>query len=123
MDVNARRANYWNDWGAVLLWASVLSGPAAWALNQLIGYALVKPACAGSAAPALTFVSAGALAIVVAGGWTAWWCFGQVRNAREDGAEPEARSLFMSMVGVGLNALIAILILTAAVPPFVSPCQ
>ena len=122
-DPNPARG-YWGERGAALLWLSVVSGPAAWALNQLIGYALVKPACSASAGPALAIVNAGALIIVGLGAWSAWTALRQLRAADEEAAVPEGRSHFMAVVGLGMNLLIATLILTAAVPPFLlSPCE
>jgi hypothetical protein len=117
-------SGYWDARGAWLLWFSVLSGPAAWALNQLIGYALVKPVCAAGAGLALALVSAAALALVAVGGWTAWSCLVRVRGAGEFGEDREARSQFLAIAGLGLNGIIGLLILTAAVPPFLlSPCE
>jgi hypothetical protein len=116
--------SYWTERGAALLWLSFLAGPAAWTLNQLIGYSLVKPACAASAGPALTVVSAGALVLVGAGIWTAWSSLLRLRGADEEAAIPEARSYFMAILALALNLLIATLIVTAAVPPFLlSPCE
>jgi hypothetical protein len=115
---------YWEQRGLVLLWLSVLSGPAAWALNQLIGYALVKPVCAADAKLTLTAVSAGALIVVAAGAWVAWSCLASLRGADERGGRREDRSYFMAVAGISLNALIGLLIVTAAVAPFLlSPCE
>ena len=54
---------YWDRRGLLLLWLSGVSGPAAWALNQLIGYALVKPACASGSTWMLTAVAVVTLAV------------------------------------------------------------
>ncbi len=116
--------DYWDDRGAVLLWAAVLLAPAAWAFNQFVGYALVKPVCASGHKIVLIGISAAALAIVSAGEWIAWSCFRRLRQADEEGASPADRSYFMAVVAMGFNFLVAILILTAAVSPFVlSPCE
>jgi hypothetical protein len=115
---------YWDDRGAMLLWLSVLSGPAAWALNQLIAYSLVKPACTASSGPALTLIHAGALLVVSLGAWTAWSSLKRLRGTDEEAALPEARSYFMAAIALALNLLIAILILTAAAAPLLlSPCE
>src|SRR4051812_46274117 len=107
-------STYWEDRGLLLLWLGVLSGPAAWALNQLIGYALVKPACAGNAGHMLALVSAGALAMVVAGGAMSWSCLTKLRQADEKGGGRDDRSYFMAVAGLALNVLIGLLVLTAA---------
>jgi hypothetical protein len=115
---------YWDERGATLLWLAVLSGPAAWALNQLIAYSLVKPACTASSGPALTLIHAGALVIVGLGAWTAWSSLARLRGTDEEAALPEARSYFMAVIALALNLLIATLILTAAVAPVIlSPCE
>ena len=116
--------SYWDDRGLLLLWLGVLSGPAAWALNQLIGYALVKPACAGHAGPMLTLVSAATLAVIIVGAAISWSCLVRLRDANLTGARVEDRSYFMALGGLSLNVLLGLLVLTAATSPFLlSPCE
>jgi hypothetical protein len=116
--------DYWDDWGLLLLWLSVLSGPLAWALNQLIGYALVKPACAADARFILVLVAAGTFAVTVAGGWTAWALLRKLPDANPKGARAEDRSHLLAVAGVTLNALLGLLILTSAASLFLlSPCE
>ena len=108
----------------MLLWLGILSGPSGWALNQLAGYALVKPACAGDASAMLLVVSAVALAITITGGVISWSCLAKLRDANEAGGRVEDRSMFLAVTGVGLNALLGLLVLTAAASPiFLSPCE
>jgi hypothetical protein len=116
--------DYWDGRGLVLLWLSVISGPAAWALNQLIGYALVKPSCAAGTPVALLGVSAVTLGVTLGGAWVAWWCFLRLRDADIAGDRREDRSKFVAVSGVGLNLLLALLIVTAASAQFLlSPCE
>jgi hypothetical protein len=116
--------DYWDDWGLLLLWLTVLSGPFAWALNQLIGYALVKPVCFADAPFALTAIAFGALAITAWGAWTAWSLFLRLRDANPKGGRREDRRQMMALGGVSLNLLLGLLILTSAVSPFfLSPCE
>jgi hypothetical protein len=115
---------YWERSGLWLLWIAVLSGPAAWAFNQLVGYALVKPSCAGGSLLPLTLVSAIALAIAAAGLSIAWSSLVKLRGAEETGGRLEDRSYFMALGGVALNLLLGLLIATAAISPlFLSPCE
>jgi hypothetical protein len=115
---------YWEHRGLVLLWLSVLSGPFAWALNQLIGYALVKPVCAAGSPFVLTAIAGGALAITVVGGWTAWTCMRALKHADPKGGSQEDRSQLLAISGVGLNLLLGLLIATSALQPFfLSPCE
>jgi hypothetical protein len=116
--------HYWDDWGLLLLWLTVVSGPAAWALNQLIGYALVKPACAADARGMLVAVAAVTFAMTLAGGWTAWTLLQALRGANPAGGRREDRSHMLAIGGVTLNALLGLLILTQAVSLFLlSPCE
>lgn len=101
----------------------MLSGPAAWALNQLVGYALVKPACSADARFVLVAVAAVAFAITVAGGWKAWTLWRRLRHASPDGGRREDRSQLLALGGVTLNALLGLLILTSGAAIFlVGPC-
>jgi hypothetical protein len=121
---SASAGSYWNDRGLWLLWVTVLSGPAAWALNQLIGYALVKPVCAADAGAALLAVAIGTLAATVAGGWTAWTLLRRLRDANPNGGRVEDRSHMLAVGGVTLNALLGLLILTSSASLFLlSPCE
>jgi hypothetical protein len=116
--------HYWDDKGLLLLWLSVVSGPAAWALNQLIGYALVKPLCAADAGVTLSALGAGAFAITVGGAWIAWRCLRRLKDADSMAATREGRSQLLAVGGLSLNLLLGLLILTAAVAPFLlSPCE
>jgi hypothetical protein len=98
----------------VLLWLAVLSGPAAWTLNLLVGYALVKPVCANRSSLTLPLLSAVALVMSLGGAWLAWACLAKLRGS----------SHFVALTSIWLNLLIALLIVTAAVAPFLlSPCE
>jgi hypothetical protein len=113
---------YWEHRGLALLWAAMLLPFAAWGLDELVGYALVKPVCAGGHQVLLTALSAAMLAMIVAGGWIAWSCLARTRrNGTADVDVRVARSRFMALVALGVNVLIGLLIVTAAVPPFVLP--
>jgi hypothetical protein len=123
MAVKAR--DFWDDWGAVLLWTAVLSGPAAWVLNELVGYWFVKPVCADGHRLILTGIAVAAGALALFGGWIGWWCFSQVRDsASEEGGRNIDRSYFMSVVGLGLNGIAAIYILTMGIVPYlIGACE
>ena len=116
--------NYWDDRGLLLLWLTVLSGPAAWALNQVIGYALVKPACSADAPFVVTAIAAAAFGVTVWGAWTAWSLFHRLRHANPEGGRKEDRSQMLAVGGLALNALLGLLIaLSASMPFFLSPCE
>jgi hypothetical protein len=115
---------YWEDWGLVLLWTSFLAAPFAWIVDQGLSYPLVKWACATGNTYVLTAIGAVALGITVWGGWLGWSSFVRLRGASDDGGTQEDRSYFLALLAIGFNALIAVLVLTAGIPPFVlSPCE
>ena len=117
-------SGYWEGSGLTLLWTAMLLGPAAWALNLFIGYALVKPVCASGHKLILDVLALVMLAMVAGGVWIGWSCLAQLRGATEKGGTRVDRSYFMALVAIGFNALLGLLILVAAVPSFVlNPCE
>jgi hypothetical protein len=115
---------YWDDRGLALLWASLLLGPFAVALDLLIGYALVKPLCASGDPEMLRAVSLGALAATGISTALGISCFTRLRRtAVEDGGRVIDRSYFTALVAIGLNVLCALLILTAAGARIVMSCE
>ena len=117
--------DYWEDWGLVLLWTSMLAGPLAFALNLQVGYALVKWACSREQEFLLVVVALLAVATAAGGAWLGWSCLVKVRDgANEQGGRLVDRSYFMAVVAIGLNLLLMLQIVTSAVPTIVlSPCE
>jgi hypothetical protein len=116
--------DYWDDWGLVRLWASMLAGPAAFGLDLQAGYSLVKWACGREATFVLTLIAAACLGITLWGAAVARTSLRQTRAAAEDGGTVLDRSYFMAAVALPLNLLLALLIVLTAVPHFVlSPCE
>jgi hypothetical protein len=115
---------YWEHRGQYRLWAAMLLGPSAWALNELIGYALVKPVCAGGQKILVLGLSAAMLLLALGGLWIGWSCLAELRGARQKGGTRLDRSYFMALVAIGFNALLALLVVTQAVAPFLlNPCE
>jgi hypothetical protein len=116
---------YWDDVGLVKLLAGFFLGPAAWGLNLEINYSLVKWACASGTPEALSLLSLGALALVAIGFTLSWRCYAQLRpQADLRGGAVVDRSYFLAVAGLWLNALSALLIVTAGALHFiVSPCE
>jgi hypothetical protein len=117
--------DYWEHWGLILLWTSMLAGPVAFGFNLQVGYALVKWACSREQTFVLTLVAAGALALAGWGAWLGWTLLTQVSaTADERGGRMIDRSYFMAQVAIGLNLLIALWILTSTFPQVIlSPCE
>ncbi len=92
--------------------AAFTLGALAWIVDQGVGYPLVKVVCANGQTHMLTVISAAALAMAVAGGLLG------IRARHVD------RYRFVATVAAGFNLLIGLLVMTAAVAPFVlSPCE
>ena len=115
---------YWEHRGLMLLWFSFLAAPAAWALAEVISYALVKPACFGDATFVLTAINGAAFALVIAGALVGRACLVRAHGGSDDGGRDVDRSYFMAMVAIAFNVLVALLIVFATFPHFVlSPCE
>jgi len=116
--------SYWEDWGLVLLWTSMLSGPIAFGLNLQSGYALVKWACSRDQRFVLPLVAIACFGVAMYGVYLGWTLLGKTGDATEAGGREVDRSYFMAMTAIGLNALLGLLILTTMVSQFVlSPCE
>jgi hypothetical protein len=116
---------YWDDIGLVKLLVGVFVGPFAWGLNLTINYSLVKWACGAERGAVLTLVSVIALITVVAGFAVSWRCWTRLHDKADlQGARVVDRSYFLALVGLSLNALFALLILTGVfLHGVVNPCE
>jgi hypothetical protein len=124
MAEHAAPGGYWEEKGAGLLWFALLAGPVAWALDELISYAAVKPVCFADARFTLTAINGGALVLVAAGALVAASCLSRLKESSGDGGRRVDRSYFMAIGALGLHALFALLIVFATIPQFVlSPCE
>lgn len=111
--------------GPGLLWAGVLVGPVATLIQLQTNYALVLWACGSGQVWVLHLVALVALLLCTAAGLLSW------RNWRKTGAgwEDEGagiipRSRFMSVVGMFVSLMSAIVTIAQWVAVFVySPCQ
>jgi hypothetical protein len=116
--------DYWDDRGLVLLWTAMLAGPVAFAFNLQVGYALVKWACSRQQPFVLLAVAMVALALTTAGAWLGWTCLAKLRGtANEEGGRVIDRSYFMAVVAIGLDALLALWMVTTMIHLMLSPCE
>ena len=116
--------DYWEGRGLVLLWVSLLSAPVAWALDQLISYALIKPVCFADARLTLTVISVVALLLVTFGGILGGVCLAQATGGTDEGGRTIDRSYFMAIIGIAFNVIVGLLIVFATIPQFIlSPCE
>jgi hypothetical protein len=103
--------------GVAMLWAGLLAGPAAWALDLGVSYALVKWACSSQRTAVLHLITIGALAITAGGALAAWNALQRTPgDALDDGARPPDRGRFMAVLGLVMSALFALTILANDLP-------
>ena len=122
---NGVAPGYWDSKGLTWLWMSFLAGPVAWTLNQGIGYAVMKPVCSHADVAVLWLIGAFTLVLACVGAWTAARCLLMLRDrATDEGCGVRDRSYFVAIVAIGMNSLIAVLIVTSVIPQFfLSPCE
>jgi hypothetical protein len=119
--------HYWRESkGLLTLWAGVLLGPTAWALNLQTNYTLSAFACEGAWPLVLHAVSLATLVMSGAGFWIAWRSWqalrdpGQTEGPRSHRIE---RSRFMAAGGILLSAYFGLTIFAQWLPTFlVPPC-
>src|SRR5438128_4247813 len=86
-------------------WLGLVAGPLAWALDEEISYALAGWSCHAQR-PLLThFVSAAALALIIAGAILSWRDWQRRSNFGTADNEPPSRARFLSLGGFALYLL------------------
>ena len=107
------------------LWAGILAGPIAWALDLLVCYAIVKWTCLTGRHWLFDASTIGGLAIVAVGAALAWSALQETAQAEPtDGGMPLQRAKFMAILGLTASALFGLTIAAAWIPRFVlDACQ
>jgi hypothetical protein len=106
------------------LWWGILVGPAAWALDQGISYAVDQHACSTGHFYLLHGISAAAFLLALTGALGAWRHLICVRDGRDEGGSPRDRSWFMAWLGILMSSVFALTIVALAVTKVVlSPCD
>jgi hypothetical protein len=107
------------------LWTGILAGPAAWALDLCVSYALVKWTCSSQRTLLMHLISPGCLALVLGGAAVSWWALGRTSgHTATSGGDPQARARFMAILGLTSSALFALTIVAGAIPRWVlDACQ
>ena len=107
-----------------MIWFAFIAGPLAWAVRELVSYALVRPSCVAGGTRLLLATAAAMLALAVSGAVAGGVSLARVRGARDDGGHPVNRARFMATVTVGFDLLVAVLILLSVVSELaLSPCE
>ena len=104
--------------------ATLLLGPMALVLDQGLTYVLVKWVCATGATHVFGGIALIAVAMTAAGALCGWSLVLSLRAANGRGGWSRDPHYFMAIVGIALNMLIALLIITATIPrQMLSPCE
>jgi hypothetical protein len=115
---------HWDDTGLLMVVSAVVLAPLAWFLDLQASYALVKWACRHERRDLLLMLPIASLSLSALAGWMSWSSWTKLRGAGPLARSVEDRSYFLSIVGLGLAALFALLILASLVPRAVlNPCQ
>jgi hypothetical protein len=102
------------------LWAGILAGPVAWAIDLEVSYALVTWTCQTRQTGILHLVTLAALALTGVGAMLSWVALGQTRSAGPtDGGQPAQRARFMAVLGLSSSVLFAITIVAGGIPRWI----
>jgi hypothetical protein len=100
-----------------MLWAGILGGPVAWALDLTISYAIVQWTCSSQYTSVLHLITIAALLITAGGAFASWTALRRAHGAAsDDGPRPADRGRFMAVLGLLLSALFALTMIGNAVP-------
>jgi hypothetical protein len=113
-EVGAR--GYWEGPGLRRLWTAFALAPLAWTVDQGLGYPLVKWACANGDRGVLLVIHAVAMVLTVTGAWLGWVLLTRARQGDDGGGRPVDWSVFLAWLAIGLNVIVALAIVSAAVP-------
>ena len=111
--------------GPGALWAGILAGPLAALVQLQANYALVLWVCGSGGAWALHAVSEAALVVAVGAGVLSWRNWQRAGADWDDGgAGVLPRSRFMSVVGMFVSVISALVVVAQWIAVFVyDPCQ
>jgi hypothetical protein len=99
------------------LWTGLLAGPFIWLLSFGARWSLSGWVCAFHWKPALFAIAGVALILVVACGFLSWSQWQRVgREMPGESGGPVARARILALMGVALNALSVLLIVSQAIP-------
>jgi hypothetical protein len=117
-DAEVRRQDF-------LLWVAILSGPILWLVQFQARYSLVAWTCSSDKSFVLPIIGIVFLLLAAGGGvlsWRIWVRTGRTWPEDVTGL-PLGRVQFMSILGVMLNTLFALIIIAQIIPDFIfGPC-
>lgn len=108
-----------------VLWTGLLAGPVIWLVYLQLNYALVPWACRNGNKFVLLLVTVVTLVMTAGTGVIAWraWILTGATNETEEGG-PIGWSRFMTLAGIGMAALITLLVAAGLIPILIyQPCD
>ncbi len=106
------------------LWAGLLLGPVAWALDEGLSYALEQHSCSTGHVYVLHAISIVCLLVALSGAGISWRQMSIVGTGSEEGGSVRDRSWWMARLGIALGLGFAVAIVALAVPKFLlGPCS
>ncbi len=107
-----------------LLWAGVLMGPIAWALDEGLSYSLEQHSCSTGHHYVLHVISICCLLFALAGAWIARTQLVREGEGNENGGTPHDRRWWMARLGVAFGLGFSLVIIAIAIPKLLlSPCE
>ncbi len=106
------------------LWAGVLLGPIAWALDEGLSYALEQRSCSTGHVYVLHAISIVCFLLALSGAAISRHQLSTVGAGSEEGGTVLDRSWWMARLGIALGLGFALVIVALAVPKFLlNPCS
>jgi hypothetical protein len=104
-------------------WIGLVTGPAAWFLDEQFSYGLTRYACYSGHMWVLHLISACALALVIFGAWMAWRAQSDLPHTDEHAGHVLDAAHWLCWCAIAFNAAFAVVIIASAVPRWmISPC-
>jgi hypothetical protein len=106
--------------GPLALWTAILAGPAIFACDLTVSYALVKPACVAFGRTPLHAISVMSFVLVASGALFAWRLRQALpANVCTTGSDPERRAHFMATLGLWSSMFFLVIVIALAIPRWV----
>jgi hypothetical protein len=111
--------------GALALWWGIFAGPIAFALDEVLSYAIVQHTCSTGYLWLLHFYTLLAIVLALSGFASAFWCYRRLpENATTSGVMVESRSRFMAIYGMAASIAFTLVIVALSIPKWaMSPCD
>ena len=120
-----RVENFRSGTGALALWWGVLAGPIAFALDEVLSYAIVQHTCSTGHEWLIHLYTVFAALLCLSGLMAARWCYSQLsHSAGTEGGSVESRSRWMAIYGIASSIAFFVVIIALAIPKWaLSPCD